>query len=182
MKIRNGNCLFCLKEFTGDYRKKFCNHTCAAYYNAKPIDNRANTCIKCAQSFLLEKKPGGGFRPKKFCEVCSTEIAFENQTKGSLYSRRKDWQSANSTLRKHARQVYAASGQPQVCKVCGYDKHFEVCHIKSVKDFSEDSKVMEINAISNLIALCRIHHWEHDNMDTTAYMGDNIHPMSSISS
>jgi hypothetical protein len=162
MKIRKNNCLFCLKEFAGDYMKKFCNHTCAAHYNAKPIDNRTSICVKCSRSFLLEKKDGGGFCPKKFCETCSVEIAFENQTKGSLYGRRKDWQSANSTLRKHSRKVYIVSDQPQECKVCGYSKHFEICHIRPIKDFPNTTKVVEINAISNLVALCPTHHWEFD--------------------
>lgn len=181
MKIRKNNCLFCLKEFVGDYRKKFCNHTCAAHYNAKPIDNRTSVCVKCSHSFPLEKKDSGGFHPKKLCEVCFAEASFENQTKGSLYSRRKDWQSANSTLRKHSRKVYVASGRSQKCRVCEYDGHYEVCHIKPIKDFPDDAKVLEINAIDNLVALCRNHHWEHDNMDTTAYMGDNTHSMSSVS-
>lgn len=37
MKIRKNNCLFCAAEFTGDYRKRFCNHKCAASYNTKTI-------------------------------------------------------------------------------------------------------------------------------------------------
>ena len=30
-------CLNCGKELTGDYRKKFCNHSCAASYNNRGV-------------------------------------------------------------------------------------------------------------------------------------------------
>lgn len=163
MKACKKNCLFCLKEFEGDYRKKFCNHTCAGFFNSKKIYSRTYDCEKCNKSFLLKRKAVGGFCPKKFCEPCSLEVLFENQTKGSLYGRRKNWQSANSTLRKHSRRVYTTSGQPQKCKICGYDKHIEISHIKSVKDYPDDAKVLEINSINNLVGLCPNHHWEFDN-------------------
>lgn len=163
MKVCKNNCLYCLKEFIGDYRKRFCNHKCAGLYNSNKIENRFSICKKCNNSFSLKRKASGGFLIKKICDDCSLESSFANQTKGSLYDRRKNWQSANSGLRKHARKVYAESGQPQVCKVCGYDKHIEISHIKSVKDFLDDVKVLEINAIDNLVGLCPNHHWEFDN-------------------
>ncbi len=46
------------------------------------------------------------------------------------------------------------------CAVCGYDKHVEICHRKSVSDFPNTALIAEINAIENLSALCRNHHWE----------------------
>lgn len=91
---------------------------------------------------------------------------FVNQTKGSLYKRRKDWQSANSSIRNHSRKVYLASNKAKECSKCGYDKHIEICHIKQVKEFLDCATVLEINAISNLIALCPTHHWEFDNLKT----------------
>lgn len=51
--------------------------------------------------------------------------------------------------------------------ICGYDKHFEVAHIKAVSSFDNESKVKDINDIENLIALCPNHHWEYDNSDLT---------------
>lgn len=49
------------------------------------------------------------------------------------------------------------------CSNCGYDKHVEVCHIKSISSFNNESKISEINDISNLILLCPNCHWELDN-------------------
>jgi predicted restriction endonuclease len=49
------------------------------------------------------------------------------------------------------------------CEVCGYNTHVEVCHIKSVSSFSDDTLITEINSIDNLVGLCPNHHWEFDN-------------------
>jgi predicted restriction endonuclease len=45
----------------------------------------------------------------------------------------------------------------------GYDKHYDTCRIKEVKSFPGTVKISEINHISNLIALCKNHHWELDH-------------------
>lgn len=50
---------------------------------------------------------------------------------------------------------------------CGYNKHYEVCHVKDIKDFDRDSTVYEINHADNLIHLCPNCHWEFDNQGIT---------------
>lgn len=52
----------------------------------------------------------------------------------------------------------------QKCEKCGYDKHVEVCHVKSISLFSLDSLISEINDDSNLKILCPNCHWEFDNL------------------
>ena len=84
-------------------------------------------------------------------------------TKGELMRRRKNYQSFRSDIRSDACRVYENSGKPKHCLICGYDKHYEVCHIKAVSDFSEDTPITVINHIDNLVALCPNHHWEFDN-------------------
>jgi predicted HNH restriction endonuclease len=37
----------------------------------------------------------------------------------------------------------------------------EICHIKGIAEFSQNSLISEVNALSNLVALCKNHHWEH---------------------
>lgn len=44
------------------------------------------------------------------------------------------------------------------CKICGYNKHIEVAHIKAVSEFSDSTLISEINDINNLIGLCPNHH------------------------
>ena len=83
-----------------------------------------------------------------------------DKTKTELFNERKNWQSARSTIRKHACVVYNNIHFGLKCNICGYDKHVEIAHIKSVSEFSGDTKINDIN---NLISLCPNHHWEFDN-------------------
>lgn len=47
--------------------------------------------------------------------------------------------------------------------LCNYDKHYEVCHIKDIKDFNGEETIYEVNNKTNLIHLCPNHHWEFDH-------------------
>lgn len=86
-----------------------------------------------------------------------------NKTKLELFNKRLNWQSARSAIAKDSRFVYNNSDKPKCCYVCGYDKHIEIAHIKSVSSFDDETKVSDINNIDNLVALCPNHHWEFDN-------------------
>ena len=59
--------------------------------------------------------------------------------------------------------MYEKNNGNKFCNICGYNKHIQVCHIRSVSSFSDDSLITEINAKENLIGLCPNHHWEYDN-------------------
>ncbi len=83
--------------------------------------------------------------------------------KGELFSNRKNWQSARSSIRKLADTIFRNSNKPQECAICGYNKHIEIAHIKAVSEFSDNELILEINDINNLVALCPNHHWEFDN-------------------
>jgi len=84
-------------------------------------------------------------------------------TKGELFRRRGSWQSARTAIAKNARAIYYKSSAKRKCFLCEYDKHFDVCHIKDVSEFDNSSLISEINDISNLIGLCKNHHWEFDH-------------------
>lgn len=84
-------------------------------------------------------------------------------TKGELFSKRKNWQSARTAIRKLADSIFKNSNKPKECAICGYNKHIEIAHIKGVSEFSNNDLVSQINDIDNLIALCPNHHWEFDS-------------------
>ena len=94
-----------------------------------------------------------------------TAKALHLYTKGELFFRRENYQSARSSIRKNAIDTYKNSNKPKCCLVCGYSKTYEVAHIKGVSDFDNNTLISEINDISNLVALCPNHHWEYDNTD-----------------
>lgn len=82
-------------------------------------------------------------------------------TLGEVAGKRK-YQRA-SRIRQLARQNFVASGVKKECAICGYSNHIEICHVKSIKNFSDSSFVTEINDPKNLLPLCPNHHWEFDN-------------------
>lgn len=138
----NSKCSLCKKEFyKSDYKKSlsksghvFCGKTCK---------NQA-------------QRIGGveGMLPSQYGSI-------GRATKGELInSSSANW---NNKVRSDARRVYNTSSSPKHCVYCGYDTHYEVCHIRAVSDFPPEALVSDINALSNLVALCPNHHWEFDN-------------------
>lgn len=123
--------------------KKFCNQSCSASFN-NSVKPKRTKIIKTSKRL-----------PKGFIT--------DERTKGELFAKASNWQAARSTIQKRARDIFIASDKLKACKECGYDKHYEVCHIKSVSSFQENALIKDINHIDNLIALCPTHHWEFDN-------------------
>ena len=86
-----------------------------------------------------------------------------DKTKGEYKGIMSNWWEARVPIAKNARIVFRKSNKEKKCLKCGYDKHYEVCHIKAVSDFTDTSTLEEINSLDNLIALCRNCHWEYDH-------------------
>ena len=157
-------------------RRKFCSHSCASmFHNLKrrvPA-RRVFTmqCQMCRQSLLIESDCPSSARRRKYCDKCRSLRFAANaapnplgqRTKGELFSATRSWQSARSSIRKNAYSVYAQSGKPFKCVVCQYDKHVEICHIRSVSSFANLELIATINSPDNLVALCPNHHWEFDH-------------------
>ena len=168
--IKNPNhCKYCnsiIKLNDGDKltnikRKTFCNRSCSASFNNKNVSRKLhNECKSCGKQID---------RSITFCShKCNLDFLFENgkvsnTTKDDLFNGAVNWQSARSTIVKHANSSFDRSNKKRKCIVCGYDNIINVSHIKAVKDFHGDSLIKEINHPDNLIALCPNHHWEFDN-------------------
>lgn len=98
------------------------------------------------------------------CHKCKRQNNYDNYAKLKLgdktYTQHK--YAKYAYVRYWARQIAMDLGWNK-CSKCGYDKHFEVCHIKPISSFSPDTLLIEINDVSNLIALCPNCHWEFDH-------------------
>ncbi len=160
-------------------RKTTCSRSCASKLQNEKYKNKTN--IKCSFCFKeFHKKRHLILKHKN--HYCSSDCmkksrarkdikiedkvrkaSLEGVTKGELFKRRKNWQSARSSIQRHARLIFDKSSEEKSCRECGYSKHYEVCHINDVSSFSSDILITEINNIQNLIALCPNHHWEFDN-------------------
>lgn len=161
------NCTECDKEFSKIYSQikrtksdnHFCSQSCAAKFNNKTHPKRQlenNTCRKCNKPLNRTS-----YKDKRtVCSDCNPAVDWSTVTFGELKGRYKYQKS--SRVRALARNAYLNSGLPQYCINCGYDKHFEVCHIKGIATYSDEALVTEINCMSNLLALCKNCHWEFD--------------------
>lgn len=148
------NCLNCNNETNNP---KFCSRSCAATYNNKMYPKRhlTNTCKNCGTKIS---------RDRTYCRPCFGKERMNDwstYTIGDLRSR-YNYQK-NTRIRSLARNWYRRSDKPKQC-ACGYDKHYEVCHIKSVNSFEDHELVTTVNSLNNLIALCPNCHWEFDNL------------------
>lgn len=138
----------------------FCSRSCSAIFNNKNLPKRklSKTCKICK---ILIKSD------LKYCKDCWTgdyvrKHYLHNKTLEEAIKNRKDNNRYNQ-IRQISRKNYFQSGRPKCCEVCGYDKHIEICHIKDIASFYKQALIYEINDLSNLIALCRNHHWELDH-------------------
>lgn len=150
----------CKKETTNP---KFCSRSCSAVVNNKLYHKRKveSTCDRCKNPCTTTRR---------FCRSCWSIIVTERSIfrwENALIKELKAGGNANNSrytyIRELARKNFYSDSNIKACFICGYDKHIEVCHIKPIKSFSDDTKVSEINHINNLIGLCRNHHWELDH-------------------
>ena len=146
-------------------QKKFCDTNCVSNYkkiNAEDNKGKVVQCQSCGDDIILKKKKSG-YNHRSFCDKCLNRGEVAKKTKKELFDDCKNWQCARSSIQKMARRVYNESQKPKCCIICGYDKHYEVCHINPVSLFNDDDLISDINHIDNLMALCPNHHWEFDN-------------------
>lgn len=158
------NCKTCGKEFrrkASDIRSEnvFCSHSCAATFNntgnRKHGKDKYNNCPPCG----AKKR-----QSSKQCKSChiKSKATLTRTTKGELF-KDKSWANARSSIQTHARKVLENSDKPKQCKACNYDLHVDCCHIRDVSDFPDSALINEINALDNLVWLCKNHHWEFDH-------------------
>lgn len=139
-------------------QKKFCNHSCSAAYNNSHKEKTAYYCPKCGDLMGF----GYLYKRKKCCEKCNPNVKNWSEITYGEAKNRRGYQ-VNSRIRELARIYYAQEHKETVCMNCGYSKHVEIHHIKSISSFSDDTPISTINSPENLIALCPNCHWEADN-------------------
>lgn len=143
-------CLFCSKETKNP---SYCSTSCAAKINNKiPKKKRQiHNCKTCSKE--CEQR-------RLYCNGCL--IPKDYTLKEAVYTKHHK-SSAFALVRSRARNTKKAK-HAKCCQRCGYDKHFEICHIKPISKFSMNIKISKINEDNNLLILCPNCHWEHDNL------------------
>lgn len=135
----------------------FCNQTCAnTYNNPNPKINRTSCCDNCLKTFTKTKD-----QVSNTCsQFCYMELGMKNRLmKDSV---KRGGANTYDNVRQNAR-TYSKYFYPAKCMICNYDKHYEVCHVKDLKDFTREETLYEVNNKTNLIHLCPNCHWEFDH-------------------
>ncbi len=146
------NCLNCGIETANP---KFCSRSCAARYNNHHYPKREK------KKFFCEKCGAEADYRRRFCETCNPKGGADWSKRTLSFAR--SFLDYNARIRQLSRKVYYASDHTKQCINCGYSKHAEVCHIKSIQEFPEDTPISVINSPDNLVALCPNCHWEFDH-------------------
>ncbi len=146
-------CAICGRPTTNP---KFCSRSCSATHS----------------NFVAPKRT----RQPRYCKYCGTPVENRSRVCDACNPNNVDWSTRtigeiqasakyqiSAALRTVARQVYRQSTLPRVCRNCGYDKHVEICHIRAIGTFPDDTPVSVVSGIENLVALCPNCHWEFDN-------------------
>jgi len=134
--------------------RKFCSVSCSCKRNKNKIVDT-----------LTKEKISKTLKTKNSTKTYNYNGSLLELTKGELKEKRNTYQSWRSDIRRLSKKLYYSFHQNEknVCKLCGYDKHVEVCHIKSVSNFSDNAKLSVICNKENMILLCPNCHWELDN-------------------
>lgn len=147
------NCLHCGAETAN---AKYCSRSCANRVNGHLFPSRqriARSCKHCGTALSTRRTT---------CDRCNPSVV-EWQAVPIHQLKAKALQQYAAQIRSLARMAYRKSSLPQSCAVCGYDSHYEVCHIKPINGFLPSEFVGDVNKLSNLVALCPNHHWEFDH-------------------
>lgn len=154
--LENKVCKNCNNKISYEGRRNnFCSRSCSAIFNNKKFPKRKTN-------------------KKKFCSCgkvkdINAKVCFDciiQQKHLSSLERKKSDVVLNSSasrakfnqIRKMARKILAKSKIEKKCKICFFDIHVEVCHIKPIASFPDDALMKEINGLENLVYLCPNHH------------------------
>jgi hypothetical protein len=135
---------------------KFCSRSCAASHNNIRIPKRhpEGKCFVCEAPIPARQK---------FCPEHRLNKPLDRSQPIRLIADRSEHPACrHARLRQDARRQYLQAF-PSTCVRCGYDKHIEVCHKRSLTSYPLDTPISVVNSLENLVGLCPNCHWEFDH-------------------
>lgn len=160
----NTTCKICSKEIIKnerDFNKSksgfhFCSRSCSAKYNNTITKTKYQQELQnsCNNPLLIK------FRKENFCSyLCKIKFNMSKTIEKDYSNTSK--RNIDTSIRSNAR-AYTKFFYPENCMLCGYDKHYEVCHIEPIANLKQDEPIFTVNKLSNLVHLCPNCHWELD--------------------
>ena len=154
-------CNYCEKEFEKrecDIKRtsnNFCDRSCSTTF--RNLERTYKKIVRVCKYENWNKEP---IPKKRYCGHCES-TRFDITLKEAIYTHLHK-SSAYSLVRGRARAIAKKQGWNS-CMNCNYKLHIEIGHIIPIGDFTEDTRLSVINAITNLAPLCPNCHWEFDN-------------------
>jgi len=156
------NCLNCQKETSNP---KYCSRSCGASHTNKLAPKR-KLIKKCSRCDSIVRNYRSRFCEKHFQEnKLSSNEEYKNRTMGFYRSKDCLKKLHRSSIHAHVRglcRLWLKHLTKQPCKMCGYDKHVELCHIEPLSSFPNTALISDVNSEKNVVQLCRNCHWELD--------------------
>jgi len=143
----------------------FCSKSCSVTFHNKnsPKRKTKRKCVKCDEIVSNYKKSRCDLHQKEYLETRYNYI--QDLTLADYWKRKCLEGLHNSCKNVHIRNLARTrfkNLRKLPCYNCGYDKHVELCHIRSISSFPSTAKIKEINSPDNIIQLCPNCHWEFD--------------------
>ena len=154
------------------------------FTDARGVIRPYSLCRSCESARSKQRKLYGpsGIRQKWQCKKCKSTVGRATEhsrvcikcrdAKSTDYvlaelvaryeGRKYGRLNVHTLIRVRARTLLSRRGATR-CMSCGYDRHVEAAHIKSIVSFEDTARVSTVNALDNLLALCPNCHWELDN-------------------
>jgi len=174
--VTSTKCAFCSKDIevrrgaVSASGRNYCSSYCSAKVNGlgrQTNPPKKRNCKRCNTEFFNSKAHTNKFHCKACVDSSSVDPEHhKTKTKKeyneilSVKGKHPSW--LNAAVRGFCRS-WNASIAKLPCQKCGYALHIELCHIKPVSVFGEETTLGEINHPDNILVLCRNHHWEFDN-------------------
>lgn len=176
-KVKKAAYHFCCVEHHQLWRKQNAKKKVKCLNCGKLTDNPKFCSSKCAATYNNKKHPKRE-RKLHFCKTCGIEVPYKRKYCTKCHPQYRNWSkltvrdilyntnvAANkyTRIRDNGKKVYKDSDKPKQCVNCGYNTHYEICHIKPIHSFNLDTPISVVNHVDNLIALCPNCHWEFDH-------------------
>jgi hypothetical protein len=154
----------CNKEFVKTHHNsRFCGRSCSnVTIKRRGYNKKISACTYCGDDVE--------FYTNVFCKGCrAAGRHWMKSTGGKLltevtieeYCPRKG-ANAYDNIRANARKS-VKDELKNGCEECGWSHHVEVCHIKAISDYPDDTIVSVVNERHNLKLLCPNCHWVFDH-------------------
>ena len=142
------NCTKCDLPFNSKRpSQRFCSAVCRTAFNSKRwAATNQKICTKCGAKCK---------HTSTICKLCQTDSTLcRTKTVGDCKDS-SEIRNFNRSWNKHLVSL--------PCQVCGYSLHVELAHIKPISSFSKRTLLSVVNDPSNILVLCRNHHWEQEH-------------------